>query len=112
MKQNLPDEIERTLELFDTGFSLSGVDLTEQVLRGIEREKKEQAGQTQRNATLTVVLLVLILLNIFAVKTAVKQTGTTQAVQITKTSGYSDLEAKDITIQINKKITGIADGKQ
>ncbi len=111
MKQHFHKDIQGTIELLDTEFPGSGFDLTESVLRGIEREKQVQLQQRQRNATLTAVLFLLILLNVFMVQTAIKQMDARQTTPLSQTSGYAGLEEKDITIQINKKIAGFENGK-
>lgn len=109
IEEQFDDEVRRTIDLLDNGFNGATTGFTAAVLDGISEEKSRRALQRKRNATFTAVLAVLLIINIFSVQFLVKRSATISASPAqTKSLTLTGYEEQDVTIQINKKLTGLS----
>jgi len=109
MKNNIEHEIEKTFDLLDANFTGNATGFSNAVLQGIEAEKQRIVNQRKRNATFTAVLVVLFILNVFSIQLAVRRTQNTNTAKAQSNAvTLSTYEDQDVTILINKKITGLS----
>jgi hypothetical protein len=108
-EEQFDDEVRRTIDLLDNGFNGATTGFTAAVLDGIAAEKNRSARQRKRNATFTAALVALLILNIFSVQFLVKRSAALSVSQTpTKSLTLTGYEEQDVTIQINKKMTGLS----
>ncbi len=106
MKLNTESEIERTLSLLEEGFTGNLDGFKESTLKSIEYERSEIPARRRRNVALTLMMALLFLVNIYSVQQVFKSDDTTLPNKKSNSSYLSCYEELDVTLSINKNLTG------